>query len=144
MAAHCKVWVFQEKDFWPPVWAAINKAAVKPTTHFPWFTVTSHWPLLSGVPGNYTRVFAPYPLIPRGAKLESRRETVARLIGFAVVITGFWYFFYHNQTWPALSLLLGALWLLVREGRHLLLERRNQPRGRRRGVDRPDPLDPVV
>lgn len=70
---------------------------------------------------------------------------MSRLIGFAVVITGFWYFFYHNQTWPALSLFLGALWLIVREGRHLLHERRNLPgRARRRGVDRPDPLNPVV
>ena len=70
---------------------------------------------------------------------------MARLIGFVVVIAGFWYFFYHNQTWPALSLLLGALWLVVREGRHFLLERRNSPGGaRRRRVDRPDPLNPVV
>jgi hypothetical protein len=70
---------------------------------------------------------------------------MARLIGFAVVITGFWYFFYHNQTWPALSLLLGALWLVFREGWHLFLERRNKPGGSRRGrVDRPDPLNPVV
>jgi len=66
---------------------------------------------------------------------------MARLIGFAVVITGFWYFFYHDQTLPALCLLLGALWLAVREGRQMVIEHRNTLR--RRVIDRPDPYDIV-
>jgi hypothetical protein len=70
---------------------------------------------------------------------------MARLLGFALVIVGFWYFFYQSHTWPALSLFLGALWLAAREGHQLLLRRRNAPRGsRRRRFDHPDHFDPVV
>lgn len=59
---------------------------------------------------------------------------MARLFGFAILITCFWYFFYRSKLPVATVLLLGALWLLFREARQLLTERANAPgRAHRRG-----------
>ena len=67
-------------------------------------------------------------------------NSIYRLLGFAAVITWFWYFYYRDEKMVAQGLLYTALWLAFREARQILRERATRP-GRASGrALRPDSL----
>ena len=50
-----------------------------------------------------------------------------RLLGFAIVITWFWYFYYKDEKIIAEGMLVTAAWLAAREAGQMLRERAHRP-----------------
>ena len=62
-----------------------------------------------------------------GSTVGAAMHSIYRFLGFAIVITWFWYFYYRDETLVAQGMLWTAAWLVFREARQLLKEIASRP-----------------